>query len=64
MLFENNDDRQDVSDTIGQMADGVSDGADKVGDAIAADVDQTVEDAKRGADAVGDALLGEDGDNH
>ena len=56
MFFEDDDNKQHVSDTLGEMADGVSEGADKIGDAIADDARQTKDDVE-------DVIRGEDGNN-
>ena len=53
---EDDDNRQNVSDTVGEIADGVADGAEKVGDAIADDAAQTKDDVE-------DVVRGEDGNN-
>jgi hypothetical protein len=55
-MLDHHDDKQHVSDTVGEIADGVSDGADKVGEAIADDARQTKDDVE-------DVLKGEDGNN-
>jgi len=57
MFLEDDDNKQDVSDTVGEMADGVKHGsASEVGDAVEADAEQTKDDAE-------DLVGGEDGNN-
>lgn len=56
MFYDDDDDTQDASDTLGEMADGVSTGARQVGDAVADDARQTKEDVE-------DFVKGDDDDD-
>jgi len=57
MFFDDNDDKQDVSDTVSEIGHGVAHAdAGEVGDAIKDDAEQTKDDVE-------DVVRGEDGNN-
>ena len=57
ILFDHDDDKQHASDTISEVADGVTNGdGSQVGEALKEDAQQTKDDME-------DVVLGEDGNN-
>jgi hypothetical protein len=57
MFLEDDDDKQDASDTVGGIGEGIADGSpSEVGHAIKEDAEQTKDDVE-------EAVGGEDGNN-